>query len=71
VQEQVSTFVLSDVPPDTFLGFRFRGELVSEYQSEYAEIIWQVEGMTVTAYGDMLPLDRSTWGSIKAGFLAP
>jgi hypothetical protein len=68
VQEMVSTFVLDSIPPDTFLGFLFRGELVSESQSDYAEIIWQVNGMTVTAYGNLLELNRSTWGSIKAGF---
>jgi len=67
-EEMISTYVLTGIPQDTFLGFRFRGDLTSDSQSNYAEIIWQVNGMTVTAYGDVLPLSRSTWASIKASF---
>ena len=65
-EEMVSTLLLDSIPPDTFIGFRFRGELVSESQDDYAEIIWQVNEMTVTAYGNSLGLSRTTWGSIKA-----
>ncbi len=61
----VSTYLLDNVPPDTFIGFRFRGELISDSQDDYAEIIWQVNEMTVTSYGELLELTRSTWGSIK------
>lgn len=68
VGEMISSCVLTDLPQDTFLGFRFKGELVSESQSDYAEVIWQVNGMTVTAYGGNLPLSRSTWAGIKACF---
>jgi len=67
-EEMISTYVFDNIPPDTFIGFRFRGELVSDNQAEYAEIIWQVNGMTVTAYGEVLALGRSTWGNIKTCF---
>lgn len=63
----LSVYVLEDPPPGTLLGFRFMGQLVSESLDDYAEIIWQVNGMTVTAHGALLGLDQSTWGSIKAG----
>ena len=65
-QETISTFVLNSVLPGTYLGFRFRGELVSDSQSNYAEIVWQISQMTVTAYGEALNLTRNTWGGIKA-----
>lgn len=64
-QEQISSSTLLDIPQGTELGFRFRGELVSENQGNYAEIIWQVAGMTVTAYGEEMGLTPDTWGSIK------
>lgn len=67
-QEMVSSYVLDSIPPDTFLGFRFRGDLISGSLDSYAEVIWQVNEMTVTAYGTSLGLDPSTWASIKAGF---
>lgn len=67
-QEMTSSYVLDNVLPDTFLGFRFTGELVSGSQDNYAEVIWQVNEMTVTAYGVMTALDSGTWGSIKARF---
>jgi hypothetical protein len=64
----ISTLVLENPAPNTLVGFRFRGELVSEAPNEYAEIIWQVQGMSVTAYGETLGLESDTWGAVKSLF---
>ena len=64
-EELISVYTLSEIEPDTWLGFLFRAELVSENQGEYAEVIWQINGMTVTVYGDELSIDTGTWASIK------
>jgi len=67
-EEMISSYVLDSIPPNTFLGFRFRGELLSESMESYAEVIWQVNELTVTAYGIMVGLNSGTWASIKAIF---
>lgn len=67
-QTVLSTHVLEDIPSGTSLGFRFTGELYSASQVDYAEIIWQVNGMTVTAYGDFTGLGSISWAAIKAGY---
>lgn len=57
-------FVIEDPASDTWLGFRFRGELSAGYMM-YAGMTWNIFSMSVTANGETLGLAGSTWASIK------
>lgn len=48
-----------------WLGIVFEGEGQC-VDTGSMSVLWQVHGLTITAYGDSLTMDAGTWGSIKA-----
>lgn len=57
-----------NVSPDWISGgewisIRFKGWGGSE---EYSNVHWEIQGLTITAIGDNLALDNSTWAEIKS-----
>lgn len=58
-------FVLSDPDPGTWIGFKFRAYLSAGYMG-YSGLEWTIDSMTVTAYGDALGLETTTWSAIKS-----
>jgi len=48
-----------------WLGIAFEGEGQC-LDTGSMSVLWQVHGLTITAYGDSLTMDAGTWGSIKA-----
>lgn len=57
-------FVLTDPVPGTWVGFKFRAYLSAGYMG-YSGMSWTVHSMTVTAWGDALGLETTTWSAIK------
>ncbi len=56
--------VILSPPADTWIGFTIHAYVSASYPG-YAAIEWFITDLSVTAYGNELELESTTWGNIK------